>query len=60
MLGIEPSRTAIVGDSASDVAMGRAAGAGLVLGVLSGVGDTAELERYADEILPSIAELDVR
>ncbi len=57
VLGIQPSRTAMVGDSASDVAMGRAAGAGVVLGMLSGVGDAAELAPYADEILPSIADL---
>lgn len=57
VLGIQPSRTAMVGDSASDVAMGRAAGAGVVLGMLSGVGDAAELEPYADEILSSIADL---
>jgi phosphoglycolate phosphatase len=57
VLGVEPARTAMIGDSASDVAMGRAAAVGFVVGVLSGVGDLALLERYADEILPSIAEL---
>ncbi len=57
VLGIEPARTAMVGDSASDAAMGRAAGVSLVVGVLSGVGDVTQLEPYADEILRSIADL---
>jgi phosphoglycolate phosphatase-like HAD superfamily hydrolase len=56
-LEVSPSRTAMIGDSASDVAMGRAAGAALVIGVLSGVGTAAELEPYADEIIPSIGAL---
>ena len=56
-LGVAPVRAAVVGDSASDVAMGRAAGAGLVIGVLSGVGTATELAPYADAILPSIGEL---
>ncbi len=56
-LGVEPGRTAIVGDSPADLAMGRAAGAGLVVGVLSGVGRRADLEPYADVVLGSVAEL---
>lgn len=56
-LGVPPDRTAVVGDSPADLAMGRAAGAGLVVGVLTGVGDRAALEGRADVILDSIAEL---
>jgi phosphoglycolate phosphatase len=37
--------------------MGRAAGAGLTVGVLSGVGTNEVLARYADIILPSVADL---
>ena len=37
-LGVEPARTAVVGDTAADLRMARAAGAGLVIGVLTGVG----------------------
>ena len=44
-LGIEPDRTAVVGDSPADLRMGRAAGAGRVIAVLTGVGDEATLER---------------
>lgn len=56
-LGVEPGRTAVVGDSPADLAMGRAVGAGLVVGVLSGVGRRADLEPYADVVLGSVAEL---
>jgi phosphoglycolate phosphatase-like HAD superfamily hydrolase len=56
-LGIGPERTAVVGDSPADLRMGRAAGAGRVIAVLTGVGDAATLEPLADAVLPSIAEL---
>jgi phosphoglycolate phosphatase len=55
-LGTEPSHVAVVGDSPADVAMARAAGAGLVVGVLSGVGTAADLAE-ADHVLGSVAEL---
>ena len=57
LLGVGPSRTAMIGDSQADVAMGRAAGAGLVVGVLSGIGSRTELEPFADTILDSVADL---
>lgn len=50
---VEPGRCAVVGDAPSDLAMARAAGAGLVVGVLTGVGGPADLAD-ADVILPSI------
>jgi phosphoglycolate phosphatase len=56
-LGIAPRRTAVVGDSPADLAMGRAAGAARSIGVLTGVGERAGLEPFADAILPSIADL---
>ncbi|MEO8228366.1 MAG: HAD family hydrolase [Chloroflexota bacterium] len=56
-LGVDPSRAAMVGDSLADLAMGRAAGAGLVIGVLSGTGTWAELEPLADVVLGSVADL---
>ena len=55
-LGSEPPRVAVVGDSPADLAMARAAGAGLVVGVLSGVGTAADLAA-ADVVLGSVAEL---
>ncbi len=54
--GAEPARVAVVGDSPADLAMARAAGAGRVVGVLSGVGTKADLAS-ADVVLGSIAEL---
>ena len=56
-VGVEPSRTAMIGDSIADLRMGRGAGAGLVIGVLSGVGTPAELAPLADVVLGSVAEL---
>jgi phosphoglycolate phosphatase len=57
VLSVAPERAAMVGDSAADVAMGRAAGAGLVIGVLSGVDDVDALQPFADLILDSVADL---
>jgi phosphoglycolate phosphatase-like HAD superfamily hydrolase len=56
-LGSPPARTAVVGDSPADMRMARAAGAGRVIGVLTGVGDRASLEPLADVVLGSIADL---
>ena len=47
----------MIGDSIADLRMGRGAGAGLVIGVLSGVGTPAELAPLADVVLGSVAEL---
>jgi phosphoglycolate phosphatase-like HAD superfamily hydrolase len=56
-LGVEPARTAVVGDSPADLRMGRAAGARRVIAVLTGVGDEATLAPLSDIVLASIAEL---
>lgn len=56
-LGVTPGRTAVVGDALADLAMGRSAGAGLVIGVLSGVDDADHLAPAADLILASVADL---
>ena len=52
-----PGRTAVVGDAPADLRMARAAGAGLVVGVLTGVGGRADLEPLADVVLDSVAAL---
>jgi phosphoglycolate phosphatase len=57
VLRTEPSRSAMVGDTPADLAMGRAAGFGRVIGVLSGVGRRADLEPIADELLATVGEL---
>jgi len=56
-LGVRPARTAVVGDAPADLRMGRAAGAGLVIGVLTGVGDRSILQPLADVVLESVAAL---
>jgi phosphoglycolate phosphatase len=59
-VGVAPGRTAVVGDSPADLRMARAAGAGLVVGVLTGVGERADLEPLADIIVDSVEGLLVR
>ena len=56
-LGVEPGRTAVVGDSPADLRMGRAAGVGLVVGVLTGVGARSDLEPQADAVIGSVEGL---
>ena len=58
-LGIAPARTAVVGDTAADLRMARAAGAGLAVGVLTGVGGRVDLEPLADAVIASVEELQV-
>jgi phosphoglycolate phosphatase len=57
LLAVAPGRTAVVGDSVADLEMGRRAGAGLVVGVLTGVGDTLHLAPLADRVVDSVADL---
>ena len=54
---IPPDRTAMVGDTLADLRMARNAGAGLAIGVLSGIDDAETLRPSADFLLPSIAAL---
>ena len=56
-LGVEPDRTAVVGDSPADLGMGRAAGVARCYGVLTGIGTRAELLPLADEVIQSVADL---
>ena len=56
-LGIAPARTAVVGDTRADLWMARTAGAGLTIGVLTGVGGREDLAPLADRILDSVAGL---
>lgn len=56
-LGVEPARAAMIGDTPADLQMGRSAGVGRVIGVLSGVGSRDELEPLADALLGSVGEL---
>jgi phosphoglycolate phosphatase len=56
-LGLRPAQAVMVGDGAADLLMGRAAGAGLVVGVLSGVSSAESLAPLADVVIPSVGEL---
>ena len=56
-VGIAPHEVAMIGDSLHDLGAGRSAGAGLVVGVLTGPAVAAELAPHADHVLRSIAEL---
>jgi phosphoglycolate phosphatase len=56
-VGLAAREIAVVGDAVHDLAMGRAAGAGLTVGVLSGTSGREDLEGYADLILGSIADM---
>jgi len=57
-IGQHPSACAIIGDTAYDLEMGRVAGFGLRIGVLTGSNRREDLEPYADHVLGSILELD--
>jgi phosphoglycolate phosphatase-like HAD superfamily hydrolase len=56
-LKIDPATVMVIGDTASDLKMARAADAGLAVGVLSGVSSTKDLIPYADILIASIDEL---
>ena len=56
-LDIPPARVVVVGDAVADLQMGRTAGAGLVVGVLSGLSSAALLAPYADAVIDSVADL---
>ena len=55
--GLAPPEVAVVGDAVHDLAMGRAAGVGLTVGVLSGTSGREDLADLADIILASVADL---
>ena len=56
--GLAPSEAAMVGDNLHDLKMGKEAGAGALLGVLTGSGTEAQLGELADDVLDSIAGLE--
>ena len=57
LVGVPPDRTAVIGDSVADLAMGRAATVARCYGVLTGVGTRDDLTPLADEVLASVADL---
>ena len=57
VLNVPPSQTAVIGDTTADTGMGRSAGLGMTIGVLSGAGSKRGLEKDADVILDSVDEI---
>jgi phosphoglycolate phosphatase len=57
-LCLQPAEVLVVGDTLHDVQMGRAAGAGLVVGVLSGTGTRDLFESHCDHILENVLALE--
>lgn len=58
--GLAREEVAVVGDAVHDLAMGRAAGVGLTVGVLSGTSAHADLAGLADLVVAGIADLPSR
>lgn len=56
-LKVCPKQTVIIGDTVADTTMGRSAGLGLTIGVLSGAGNQTFLEKEADIVLNNVDEL---
>ena len=56
-MNIDPSRVMVIGDTTADLKMARAAGAGLVVGVLSGVSSARDLVEFADVLIDSVDEM---
>lgn len=56
-VGVSPLHTVVVGDSITDMQMGRSAGAGLNVGVLSGVTPAELLAPRADVLIANVGEL---
>jgi phosphoglycolate phosphatase len=56
-IGLAPASICVVGDNLHDMRMGRAAGCGLVIGVMTGTGTRERLSREGDLVLDSIADL---
>ena len=55
--GIAPPETIVVGDNVADMQMGRRAGVGLCVGVLSGVAEAGDLDAHADVVLDSVHDI---
>ena len=56
-LSVSPEQTIVVGDNKHDIEMGRNAGAGLCIGVLTGTSTRDELESIADRVYEDISGL---
>ncbi len=57
-VGLEPAEVVVVGDTAADLLMARAAGAALAVAVLTGATPRAILDRHADRVIPSVMAIE--
>ena len=55
---LEPAEIMVIGDSLHDLHMGRNAGAGMIVGVRSGVGRQEDLAPHADHMLDNATQID--
>ncbi|XP_062621462.1 uncharacterized protein LOC134283041 [Saccostrea cucullata] len=56
-LGVDPADTVMVGDTKTDMLLGKSAKLGWSVGVLSGVGQTGDLLPHADHIVEDIEDI---
>jgi phosphoglycolate phosphatase len=56
-MNVDPRQVIVVGDTVADLQMARSAGAGYVIGVLSGVGSLANLTPLADILIDTVDTL---
>jgi phosphoglycolate phosphatase len=56
--GLTPAEVLVIGDTDRDVNMARNAGAGMVVGVLTGASPADQLARIADRVLKSVFEIE--
>jgi phosphoglycolate phosphatase len=56
-MNVDPSNVIVIGDTVADLQMARSAGAGYVIGVLSGVGSLTNLTPLADILIDTIDTL---
>ena len=56
--GLDPHEVAVVGDNNHDLHMGRSAGVGLTVAVLTGTGSQQSLAAASDHCLNDITELE--
>jgi phosphoglycolate phosphatase len=55
--GLEPGQVMVCGDNRHDLEMGRSAGAGMLVGVLTGTSAADHLSGLADHVVDSIADI---
>ncbi len=56
-MGLDAKSVVVVGDNLHDIEMGRNAGAGLCIGVLTGTSTRQDLAPHADHVLEDISML---